>query len=256
MKYSDEKDMQNFKKVNTSSWDDLKDNLFVRLINERYLSQYGDDIAHVKMMDLVMVFSVQEKIKDTMLSYLLTNEDLKNMNVEPYTAMTFAMHNSSNDRKRRIMTFKESTLKNNLMYPVLQIPKGMMMGAGGHSMADCGIIQDTDEEKECDNILILCNKHDTFGASYMVLPSILDEVYARFNEENFYIIPLSIHQVMCVRLGYASRNGEKPSYEVEDDLLDMIEAFNDTNNKSWKNILSYKIYYYYGDDGKKLFLIK
>lgn len=81
MKYSDEKDMQNFKKVNTSSWDDLKDNLFVRLINERYLSQYGDDIAHVKMMDLVMVFSVQEKIKDTMLSYLLTNEDLKNMNV-------------------------------------------------------------------------------------------------------------------------------------------------------------------------------
>ena len=211
------KDMQNFKKVNTSSWDDLKDNLFVRLINERYLSQYGD-IAHVKMMDLVMVFSVQEKIKDTMLSYLLTNEDLKNMNVEPYTVMTFAMHNSSNDRKRRIMTFKESTLKNNLMYPVLQIPKGMMMGAGGHSMAECGIIQDTDEEQECDNILILCNKHDTFGASYMVLPSILDEVYARFNEENFTLFHFLFIR-LCVYVQVASRNGEKPRYEVEDDLL-------------------------------------
>ena len=256
MQYSDEKDMVNFKKVNTSSWEDLKDNVFIRLINERYLTQYGNDIAHVKMMDLVMVFSVQEKIKETMLSYLLTNEDLKLMNIEIDEVRKTAVSNSSHDRKRRIMTFKESTLKNNMMYPVLQIPKGMMMGAGGHSMAECGIIQDTDEEKECDNILILCNKHDTFGASYMVLPSVFDEVYNRFNEENFYIIPLSIHQVMCVRSGYASHEGEKPQYEVEDDLLDMIEAFNDTNNKSWKNILSYKIYYYFGNDGKKLFLIK
>jgi hypothetical protein len=256
MKYSDEKDMQNFKKVDVSSWDGIKDSVFVRLINNRYLDQYGKDIVYIKKMDLAMVFSVQEKVKDVILSYLLTNKDLENMGVELSTVKEIAVHNSSHDRKRRIMTFKENVIMSNLMYPVLQIPKGMMMGAGGNSPSECGIIQDVDEANGCDNILILCNKHNAFGSSYMVLPSVLDEVYNRFNQENFYIIPLSIHQVMCIRSGYATHDNEKPRYEVEDDLLDMIEQFNDTNNKSWKNILSYKIYYYYGDDGKKLFLIK
>ena len=47
-----------------------------------------------------------------------------------------------------------------------------------------------------------------------------------------------------------SKNNTKPLYAVEDDILDTIEDFNDTHNKSWKDILSYKTYYYLGDDGK------
>lgn len=255
MQYIDERNMQNLKKTDASSWETLKENVFVRLINKKYLKEYGD-VAYTTLLDLAMVFSVQEKTKAGIMTHLLTNDELKTLGVEVDEVKTTAMTNTGNDRKRRIMTFKESTLKNNVMYPVLQIPKGMMMGAGDHSMADCGIIQDVDEEKQCDNILMLCNKYDCFGSSYMVVPSVLDEVYERFNNENFYIIPLSVHQVMCVRSGYASHEGDKPHYEVEDDLLDMIESFNDSNNKSWKDVLSYKIYYYFGDDGKKLFLIK
>jgi hypothetical protein len=150
------------------------------------------------------------------------------------------------------MTFKESILKDNVMYPVLQVSDGVAIGA--HSKTDCGIIQDIDKDTGADNVLMLCNKYNTFGASYMASFDILEEIYERFNE-NFYIIPLSVHEVMCVRSGYASRDGEKPRTEVDDDFLDMIEAFNDNHNKSWKDILSYKIYYYYGDEDK-LFLIK
>ena len=255
MKYRDETDIQNFKKIDASSWDTLKDDVYIRLMNRKYVNQYGNNVAHIPFMDLALTFSVQEKSKDTILSYLLTNEDLKSFGVNAEAVRDAALHNTSHDRKKRVMTFKESTLKSNPMFPILQVPPGTMMGTGGRSMADCGFIQDKDEESGMDNILILGNKTDTFGASYMASGEVLDEIYNRFNE-NFYIVPLSIHQVMCVRASYATRNGTKPSYEVDDDFLDMIEAFNDSNNKSWKDILSYKIYYYFGDDGKRLFLIK
>ena len=48
---------------------------------------------------------------------------------------------------------------------------------------------------------------------------------------------------------YVSHDGQKPVKYIEDDLLDFIEEFNDTQNKTWKDILSYKLYYYMGDDG-------
>lgn len=256
MQYTDELNMQNFK-LNTSSWDTIKDNVFVRLVNQKYLNQYGENVAHVNFLDLAIVFSVQEKVKGTMISHMLTEDELKTFNVTTEEAKKTAMYNTGTDRKRRVMTFKESILKNNPMYPVLTIPQGMTMSIGGrNNQGEPGVMQDTDDAKQCDNVLILCNKHDTFGSSYMAIPEILEEVYERFNQENFYIVPLSIHQVMCVRSGYASHEGTKPHYEVDDDMLDMIEAFNDGNNRSWKDILSYKIYYYFGDDGKKLFLIK
>lgn len=256
MKYVDGTNMEEFKKINTSSWDTLKNNVFLRLINKKCLNKYGENIAHINFMDLALVFSVQEKTNKTILSHILTEEELENLNVTLDEVKTVASKNTNYDKKKRILTFKESTLKNNTLYPVLQIPEKMAMGVDGDSPEICGFVQDTDNEKECDNILMLCNKYDIFGSSYMAVPEILEEVYERFNQENFYIVPLSIHQVMCVRSGYASCEGKKPFYEVEDDLLDMIESFNDKNNKSWKDILSYKIYYYIGNDGKKLFPVK
>lgn len=251
MKYSNEKDMQGFKKVDTSSWESLKDNVFIRLVNQKSLIQY-DNVAYIKFLDLALTFSVQEKSNDVMLSHLLTEEDLKSFGVSIDEVKYVALSNTTHDRKKRILTFRESALKNNIMYPILRIPNSATLGTGnGH---DGGIIKDIDDDDN-DNILILSNKHDVFGASYMASFEVLEEVYERFGE-NFYIIPLSIHQVMCVRSGYVTNDGQKPSTEVDDDLLDMIEGFNDKHNKSWQDILSYKIYYYYGDDGKHLFIIK
>ena len=252
MKYTDELDLQNFKKVNTASWEGMKDNVFVRLINKKYLSSYGD-IAYVPFMDLAITFSVQEKNKGSIVSHLLTNEELENMNISVSEAKQVALKNTTNDRKRRLLTMKESTIKDDMMYPILQIPEGMMIGAGGKGPQSCGIIVDTEENR--DNVLILCNKDGAFGASYMTVFSVLNEIYERFGCENFYIVPLSVHEIMCIRVGYVTHEGEKPLQEVEDDLLTMIESFNDSSNNSWKNILTYKIYLYYGDDGNKLFLI-
>lgn len=254
MKYVDEKDITKLKKVNVSSWDSLKDNVYIRLMNKKNLSSYGDNIVHKNFLDLVMVFSVQEKSDNTIISHMLTTEELEKFNITYDEVEDIAINNTTYDRKKRVLSFKENLLKSYMMYPVLEIEKGAMIGSGGKSSSDCGVINDVYEKTNQKNILMIGNKYDIFGASYIVIPEILEEVYAKF-KENFYVIPLSIHQVMCVREGYALKEGEKSYLEANDDLLDMIEDFNDSQNKSWKDILSYKIYHYLGDDGKRLHLI-
>lgn len=262
MTYSDEKDLQNFNKVNASSWDTIRDNIYIRLMNAKYIPSYNKDIAFVKKLDLAITFSVQEivttKSSKKMLSHMLTNQELSEFGVDIDTVYSEAMFNTSTNRKRRIMTFKEYTIMHSLLYPLLTIPKGMTIGSGGENARECGILEDVTYDRETEicteNILMVTNKNDIFGASYMVIPDILEEIYDRF-EENFYMLPLSIHCIMCVRYSYATKDNTKPIYEVEDDILDTIEEFNDRENKSWKDILSYKAYYYSGDDGKVIFPI-
>lgn len=256
MRYTNESNMDNFKKVNCSSWETLKNNVYLRLVNIKTTDKFGQDIAYQKYLDLAITFSVQEKSSQSMLTHMLTNTELENLGVSIEDVYKEALNNTKNDRKRRVITFKESTLKNNVMYPVLTIPNEMSFATGGTSVSDCGFIEDVNPKDNTKNILMLCNKYDIFGAAYMIVPDILEEIYEKFDYENFYIIPLSVHMVMCVKSSYVTQNGDKSVYEAEDDLLDMIEAFNDQNNKTWQDILSYKIYYYIGDDGKKLFLIK
>lgn len=257
MKYVDEANMEKFTKIDTTSWDTVKDNVYIRLMNAKYIGKYDSDIVHTNFLDLIITFSIREKGDGIIKSHILTNDDLKQWNVDQEEVSKVAFDNSLHDRKKRIMTFKEHVMKDSPMYPILRIPQGMSIGASaGDSSSSCGVIRDVDDETSKNNILIICNKNDAFGASYMAIPEVLEEVHERFDNEDFYIIPLSVHQVMCIRNSYATFNKTKPIHEVEDDLLDMIEDFNDANNSSWQNILSYKIYYYFGNDGKKLFLIK
>lgn len=253
MKYNDEKDMQNFKKVNVDSWDSMKDSVYLRLINARYLSKYGDDIAHDIFLDLAIVYSVQEKSDDTLLSHLLTNEDIQRLNVEQKEVHDIACSNLLYDRKRRTLTFGENIMKENMMYPLARKLPNQQMGIGGQNGPTFGVIIDTEEDK--DNVLVITSK-SSFGAAGMALPQVLEDIYVRFGNENFYMLPVSIHQVWCVRAKYANKNNDKSLQETECDLLDLVEEFNDTQNKNWKNILSYKIYYYMGDDGKHIFPIK
>lgn len=253
MTYKDEKDIQAFKKVNTDSWDTVQDDIFVRLLNTKCIDKYGDDIAHTKVMDLSMAFSVNEVMGETFISHMLTNQEIEKYGVDLETVKKKAVLNSTHDRRKRIVSFKESILRTNPMYPLLRVPDmPMMMGS---SQQNSGILEDVDEEGN-PNLLMVMNTTNVFGASYAFLPSVLDELYERFDYSNFYLLPLSVHSILCVKSSYATKNGEKPIGEVEDDLLDLVLHMNDHNNKSWKDILSYRIYYFIGDDGKVVVPIK
>ena len=51
MNYSDEKDLSNFKKVNTSSWNTIKDNVYLRLMNAKYIK---DAIGETRWREVYM----------------------------------------------------------------------------------------------------------------------------------------------------------------------------------------------------------
>lgn len=255
MRYTNENTLQNFKKIDISSWEALQKHVLVRLMNKKFITEYKD-IAYIPFLDLVITFSIQEKDGDSTLSHLLTNQELATLGVDIMDVKVIAMQNLKDNRERRILTLKESTLKHEVMYPLMEIPEGAMIGSGGKSPSSCGIINDVEHETGYDNIVVVSNKNTPFGASYMTDFDVLDEVFARFGNENFYIIPMSIHEIMCVKTKYATHEGTKSLQETEDDLRDMVETLNDKNTKSWEDILSYKLYYYYGDDGKKLFCIR
>ena len=251
MEYSDETDLSNYKKVNTDTWDNIKDYIKLRAINTKYLEEYGNHIACKKFLDISLTLSLQEK-QDKMLSYVLTEEDLKKYNVSFDEAFKIAKDNSLSDRKRRILPLREYMMQSELLYPLVNIIPNAKIGCGNGA----GVLDDIDTEHDKNNVVVLCNRTDTFGATYMCIPEVLDEVYHKFDNENFYILPMSIHHAWCVRQSYANKDNTKPMQYVEDDLLGMVEEFNDTQNKNWKDILSYKIYYYIGDDGKYVFPIQ
>ena len=76
MKYIDEKNINNFKKINTSSWDSIKDNVYLRLMNKKYIDKYDENIAYKSFLDLAIVFSLQEKTKNSIVSHILTKKEL------------------------------------------------------------------------------------------------------------------------------------------------------------------------------------
>ena len=81
MQYIDEVNMKKLSKVNTSSWEAIKNNVFFRVVNEKCLDKYGENIAYVKFLDLAITFSVQEKKQNTLVSHMLTKEELASFNV-------------------------------------------------------------------------------------------------------------------------------------------------------------------------------
>lgn len=263
MGYREEADLGKFKKVDTSSWEGFKESVFIRLINSKHIQKYAKDIYHnenqivySKWMDLAVTFSVQETVRENnekiLVSHILTEWDLEQYGIQKEDIMKQALLNMATSRKRRIMQFRYFTVHDNQMYPIFEMPQGMKMQIGGANNTPSGFVNDVDfnfeTEHEQENILIITYKNGYFGASLLCVPSILNEVYERFNE-NYYILPMSTHQLMCVRNTYASHKGQRPTYEVEDDLLSMVEDINDRKDVCWKDILTYKIYYYAGDDG-------
>lgn len=253
MKYKDEKNIQAFKKVNTDSWNTIKDDVFVRFLNTKCIDKYNEDIACVNFMDLSMTFSVNEVVGDVFVTHMLTNSEIESYGVDLDVVKATAIHNSSKDRRKRIVSFKESILRTNPMHPLLHVPDAeIMLGA---NQQNAGILKDVDENGNA-NLLMVTNTADAFGASYAFLPEVLEELYERFNYNNFYLLPLSVHSMLCVKSSYVTKNGEKPLQQTEDDLLSLVLYMNDSNNKSWKDILSYRIYYFTGNDGKVIVSIK
>lgn len=252
MDYIDEKNIRSFEKVNTSSWENMSDNVFIRLINKKYVDKYGEDIATKDFFDLAICISLQEKKSNVLKSHLFTQKELRLYKIDFDVALKQAMKNTENERGKRILSIDKYMCMHNIVYPLMVRQKTKVMVSMEGNDNPIGQVGSNDDGE---TVLMLCNKKDTFAASYMASFNILDEVFKRFNRTNFYIVPVSTICAMCVKSSFVTDNNKKPLKEAEEDLLDMLEQIND-EKKEWRNILSYKIYYYFGDDNKHLISIK
>lgn len=243
--------------IDTSSWDNFKDKVFIRLINKKLVdaeeSEY-EGVITSSFMDLYKIFYIREidRSSKTVKCYYLKKDDMKRFNVKFKKIERQATENLSHDRKLRIELLTEAIIKDSSDFgPIVEKSSmaSVMMSQGSGAT-----IVDKDEESNLDNVLSITNTLDVFGASYMASVELLDRIYNRFRE-NFYIVTISQHKALCIRDNFLSKNGKINRLQYEDDLLDMEDDLN-SKVKNWKDILSYRIYYYLGDDGKKLFSIK
>lgn len=248
LKNKNEPSLDNFQRFDSSNWDELKERISYKLVNKKvfHASEDTENMVYEDCMDLTKVYIVTELSQDrkNIISYMLKNQDLERFGKNKEDLNSQVRDNYQNDRNKRIRTLKEDALAHEVLYPLMKDLSKVSLN--GVNM----LIQDSDETK--DNVLFVTNKYNVFGTSYMLDKTTLKEIHDRMKDD-FYIIPTSVHQFLCVSHKYVTTN--KDTYEAEDDLLDMLYTMN-SENKNTEDILSYRIYRYIDDDGEVLFPIK
>lgn len=246
--YKEEKVMNTFS-FDITDWNEIKKNLYYRFVNEKVLSQYGNDIPYIKYMDLAKTITVREKRDDGVHSYFITNKDIKKYNLTLEQLIACTNVNERNIKDGRVALLSDFMIRNSSsMFPLVNLPPFAMIGVG-----DSEYIRDKDENGK-PNVLISYSRKMAFGASCGFSADILNKVYHDFEKEDFYVIPVSIHHVFFVKESYATDKGRKATVNVEEDLSDMLSNFND-NMKSWKDILSYNIYKFSAGEGGRLMVV-
>ena len=254
--YKDLPDLSKFDKFEHNKWEDVCNHVFIRYINKGNIEDYGNDIVYDTMMDLAVVVSVQECHGYETYSHLVTNADIQKWHTNADEVFDKAKENMECDRRKRVLSLSESLMQFNPYYPIAVLPPVPYVMVTGSNDVQPGVIYERDEDTECENVIVVTSSKESFGASYAFIPSTLSEIYERFKYDNFYMIPMSIHRMMCVRQSYLTKKGTKPTTHVEDELLDLIYRFNDSSKTDYKSVLSYRIYLFSGDDGGKLISIK
>lgn len=201
--------------LNNLEMDDIKNNLFVELINKEMNTTIAGICAHQDINDLMIIprykcIQENDKIGSFIVSRKFQTEILQMTDDE---LLNIAKKNTFNQE---------------------YLCKGAY-----RTMADTlGV--DLDKSMQ-EKLYVLSNSRKLYGATALVNPKIMNDVQEIINEKEFFILPLSIHEVMVV-----------PSSFVDDpsDLKDMIaESNDDTTTINNEDILSYNIYRY---NGKKL----
>lgn len=260
-KHNELNDLSEFKNFNTDNWSELKNHLFLRLFNKDNLPNKIslDEIPHSKHMDLVLTYSVEEKTyingQKGINAYMLKNKDIENFPVDVEMLKKIAILNIKDQNSARIETLVENALKANVFHPLTRIPEGTPYGIDimqppkrkpffGEQTPSIPMFAG----KDSDGVLVVSNRTGTFATTNILFSDTLNKIYDKFDNENFYIIPMSVHKAFCIKQSYANRNGDYTEKETIEELSDMLEYVNDVMNVNSSEILSYSLYYYLGED--------
>lgn len=244
-----EKDnLESFKRFDANNWEEIKERITYKVVNKKTIRD--DNVIHQDCMDLAKVFIISELSMDrkNLDCYVITKEDLKRFDKNKEDIIKHANENISDHRLRRMYDLKSIGSTKEAFYPISFFPAESMLRTDSNAF-----IRDSWEDEK--NVIIVSNKYNALGASYMLDFSTLREIREEMDSD-FYIIPYSIHQFMCISKKYLNDIKHNVSQEeIEDDLLDMTYNIN-SENRYDNDILSYRIYYYSVSDGECLISIK
>lgn len=245
------------------TFESIKNNLFMRLFNKHNLplNRKLDDVPHINYIDLAVTFSIEERTyinkNKGIYSYLITNEDMEMLKVDERTLREVAMKNLFDKNSPRIETINQHIVRNHVFSPLTRIPSNAPTIVSidgpksenynlfdGNEYGQIPIINSLGDTKD---VLLISNRTQTFASVNLIIPEVLDKVFYEF-KENFYIVPSSVHELICIKSSYATDNGDKLEKQVIEDLEDMVEQINDVIHENTSNILSYNIYYHIHDD--------
>lgn len=258
-KYKELKSLSEFEMFD-GTLESIKSHISMRMFNKDNLpfDKSLDSIPHSLFVDLVSTFSVENKTyfdkkNKGVICYMLTNEDIEKFNIDKDTLLIIANKNIMKNNSVRIESIQEHIIRSNVMHPLTRIPSDATLMMGGNSRANNNSIFRGSSElpiinnQNKDDVLLISNRTQTFAAINFLFNDTLTRLYEKF-KENFYMIPMSVHELICIRESYASKNGELSQKETVEELADMVEQVNDTMISNTADILSYNIYYHSLDD--------
>ena len=254
----------------------FKKSLCMRVFNKDNIP-YGipsQEIPHIKWSDLIISYSVEKKMYiDDELGrgyYMLKNSDMNKLGISHEQLHSDAEANMIFKNGTRLETIAKHVSRHNILSPIISIPQNVGMkisvspsgrrNVRRHTLFETSQYSDvllpetvpflnsnTDSaEDKNDDMVVISNRTMNFAAANMFIDNTIQKIYDRFKED-FYILPVSVHEIICLKVSYAL-NGASTEREAEEDLIDMIEQVNDKIITDDNDILSYSVYKYMHDE--------
>lgn len=158
------------------SWEEFRDNVFLRLINQEKNKELLETIPHRKFLDLAVVYYYSVHIGDDVQgSMVITNEHLNLLKITEEELYDTAKNNGEKFQPVRIRCMED------LLYEL-----GRKMG-----------VEVLKTETEQPILYVMTNTKSMFGAVSMTFAEEL-ECFSMQIENNFYLLPSSVHELILV----------------------------------------------------------
>lgn len=179
-----------------------------KLINEKENERILKDVPHVPYLDLAIVFYILMDINQSGTATILVTNDLMNM----WGVDCEKLYEEAKQNTEKLLPAEFQTMKS-VISELLEEP-----------------VDDTEEE---DMMYVLSNNLRCFGAACILYEGMLEKIGDQL-EENFYVLPSSVHEVIVIP-------ESKSLNRIE--LEEMIVEINETQVEE-EEILSDCAYYF------------
>ena len=187
-----------------------KDKIVFKLIHYEKNQRLLEDIPHLKYLDLAIVFYLLlDRTEKGTASVLITNDMLKHWEQSLLKIHCYATTNTPRLLTAELMPMNDVILE---------------------LLGDNDVEYEPDEEND---MYILSNEQRHFGAACILYASVLEDI-GKILDDDYYILPSSIHEVIILSAKYTSS---------QKDLDEMISEINNTQ-VSEEEILADHAYYY------------